>query len=115
MSSKSLSLKQAVLAAAVMEFLGAVLVGARVTSTIKDGIIPASAFQGNAGVQLLAFTCAIGALVQTTTAQHPVRGRESFAGQGERHEDGVGGGGVGVVVVFVDVAVASAVAGAGEL
>ncbi|KAJ2914869.1 hypothetical protein MD484_g5535, partial [Candolleomyces efflorescens] len=58
-SSKSLSLKQAVLAAAVMEFLGAVLVGARVTSTIKDGIIPASAFQGNAGVQLLAFTCAI--------------------------------------------------------
>lgn len=59
MSSKSLSLKQAVLAAALMEFLGAVLVGARVTSTIKDGIIPASSFKGNAGVQLLAFTCAI--------------------------------------------------------
>ncbi|KAJ2926674.1 hypothetical protein H1R20_g10430, partial [Candolleomyces eurysporus] len=58
-SSKSLSLKQAVLAAAVMEFLGAVLVGARVTSTIKDGIIAATSFQGNAGVQLLAFTCAI--------------------------------------------------------
>ncbi|TFK20329.1 sodium:inorganic phosphate symporter [Coprinopsis marcescibilis] len=58
-SSKSLSLKQACFAAAIMEFLGAVLVGARVTSTIKDGIVPASVFQGNAGVQLLGFTCAI--------------------------------------------------------
>ncbi|EAU83382.1 sodium:inorganic phosphate symporter [Coprinopsis cinerea okayama7 len=58
-SSKSLTLRQACLAAAVMEFLGAVLVGARVTSTIKDGIIPSEAFQGNAGVQLLGFTCAI--------------------------------------------------------
>ena len=37
---------------------GAVLVGGRVTNTIKDGIIPANTFEGNAGVQLLAFTCA---------------------------------------------------------
>ncbi|KAG2015577.1 sodium:inorganic phosphate symporter [Coprinopsis cinerea AmutBmut pab1-1] len=58
-SSKSLTLRQACLAAAVMEFLGAVLVGARVTSTIKDGIVPASVFDNNAGVQLLGFTCAI--------------------------------------------------------
>ncbi|KAH6899345.1 sodium:inorganic phosphate symporter [Coprinopsis sp. MPI-PUGE-AT-0042] len=58
-SSKSLTLFQACCAAAVMEFLGAVLVGARVTSTIKDGIVPSSIFDGNAGVQLLGFTCAI--------------------------------------------------------
>ncbi|KAH6913664.1 sodium:inorganic phosphate symporter [Coprinopsis sp. MPI-PUGE-AT-0042] len=58
-SSKSLTLFQACCAAAVMEFLGAVLVGARVTSTIKDGIVPSSVFDGNAGVQLLGFTCAI--------------------------------------------------------
>ncbi|KAK7025997.1 hypothetical protein VNI00_015828 [Paramarasmius palmivorus] len=58
-SSKSLTLRQACLAAAVFEFLGAVLVGARVSDTVKSGIIPLSVFQGNAGVQLLSFVCAI--------------------------------------------------------
>ncbi|KAG5651949.1 hypothetical protein H0H81_006833 [Sphagnurus paluster] len=52
-------MKQACLAAAVCEFLGAVLVGARVSDTIKNGIIKIAVFQGNAGVQLLAFVCAI--------------------------------------------------------
>ncbi|KAF5373491.1 hypothetical protein D9615_009481 [Tricholomella constricta] len=58
-SSKSLTMKQACLAAAICEFLGAVLVGARVSDTIKNGIIKLSVFEGNAGVQLLAFVCAI--------------------------------------------------------
>lgn len=58
-SSRSVSLRQAMIGAAIFEFLGAVTVGARVASTIKNGIIPGSAFEGNAGVQLLAFTCAI--------------------------------------------------------
>lgn len=58
-SSKSLTLRQACLAAALCEFLGAVLVGARVASTIKNGIISLSLFDGNAGVQMLAFTCAL--------------------------------------------------------
>jgi sodium-dependent phosphate transporter len=52
-------MKQAILGAAIFEFLGAVLVGGRVSDTIKNGIIPADAFQGNAGLQLLAFTNAI--------------------------------------------------------
>jgi sodium-dependent phosphate transporter len=52
-------MKQAILAAAVFEFLGAVLVGARVSGTIKNGIISTSIFQGNPGVQMLAFTCAL--------------------------------------------------------
>ncbi|KAJ7446119.1 phosphate transporter [Mycena latifolia] len=58
-SSKSLTLRQACFLAAICEFLGGVLVGARVASTIKNGIIDASVFQGHADVQLLAFTCAI--------------------------------------------------------
>merc|ERR1712093_864029 len=52
-------MKQATLAAAVMEFAGAVAVGARTADTIKNGIISSDIFEGNAGVQLLAFTCAL--------------------------------------------------------
>ncbi|GAA5927465.1 hypothetical protein JCM10213_003478 [Rhodosporidiobolus nylandii] len=58
-ASKSLTMPQATLAAAVMEFTGAVAVGARTADTIKNGIIGAGAFQGNPGVQLLAFTVAL--------------------------------------------------------
>ena len=42
----------------IFELTGALTVGARTASTIKNGIIPIAAFNGNAGVQLLAFTCA---------------------------------------------------------
>jgi solute carrier family 20 (sodium-dependent phosphate transporter) len=42
----------------VFEMTGALAVGARTASTIKNGIIPMEAFDGNAGVQLLAFACA---------------------------------------------------------
>ena len=41
--------------------LGAITVGARTADTIKNGIIPNSAFRDNAGVQMLAFTCALAA------------------------------------------------------
>jgi sodium-dependent phosphate transporter len=43
----------------IFEMLGAITVGARTADTIKNGIIPNNAFQGNAGVQMLAFTCAL--------------------------------------------------------
>lgn len=46
---------------AIFEMLGAITVGARTADTIKNGIIPNSAFRGNAGVQMLAFTCALAA------------------------------------------------------
>lgn len=52
-------MRQAVVLAAICEFLGAVLVGAKVSGTIKNGIISLSAFDGNAGVQMLGFTCAL--------------------------------------------------------
>lgn len=58
-ASKSLTMRQAIVAAAIFEFAGAVLVGARVASTIKNGIVPANIFQNNAGLQLLGFTNAI--------------------------------------------------------
>lgn len=45
----------------IFEMLGAITVGARTADTIKNGIIPNSAFQNNAGVQMLAFTCALAA------------------------------------------------------
>lgn len=45
----------------VFEMLGAITVGARTADTIKNGIIPTSAFRDNAGVQMLAFTCALAA------------------------------------------------------
>ncbi|KAI4163911.1 MAG: hypothetical protein LQ342_002408 [Letrouitia transgressa] len=58
-SSRSISYRWAMICATVFELLGATLVGARTAETVKNGIIPSSAFQGNAGVQMLAFTCAL--------------------------------------------------------
>ncbi|KZV95716.1 putative Sodium:inorganic phosphate symporter [Exidia glandulosa HHB12029] len=58
-SSRSLTLRQACLAAALCEFGGAVLVGARVSGTIKNNIINLSTFHDDAGLQMLAFTCAL--------------------------------------------------------
>jgi sodium-dependent phosphate transporter len=45
----------------IFEMLGAITVGARTAETIKNGIIPNTAFKGNAAVQMLAFTCALAA------------------------------------------------------
>lgn len=58
-SSKTFTLRQAVLFAAVFEFLGAVTAGARVTGTIKNGIIPGNTFGTDPGLQMLAFCIAI--------------------------------------------------------
>ncbi|KAF3069627.1 Phosphate-repressible phosphate permease pho-4 [Daldinia childiae] len=60
-SSRSISYRQAMIFGTVFEMLGAITVGARTADTIKNGIIPYTAFGGNAGVQMLAFTCALAA------------------------------------------------------
>ncbi|KFX88747.1 hypothetical protein V495_04831 [Pseudogymnoascus sp. VKM F-4514 (FW-929)] len=57
-SSRSVTYRQAMLLCLVFEMTGALAVGARTASTIKNGIIPIDAFHDNAGVQLLAFACA---------------------------------------------------------
>lgn len=58
-SSRSISYRGAMVCALVFELLGALTVGARTADTIRNGIIPNSSFQNNAGVQMLAFTCAL--------------------------------------------------------
>jgi solute carrier family 20 (sodium-dependent phosphate transporter) len=60
-SSRSVSYRQAMVLGTVFEMLGAITVGARTADTIKNGIIPNSAFRENAGVQMMAFTCALAA------------------------------------------------------
>ncbi|KAK9777994.1 putative Sodium/phosphate symporter [Seiridium cardinale] len=60
-SSRSISYRQAMVFGTIFEMLGAILVGARTADTIKNGIIPNAAFRGDAGVQMLAFTCALAA------------------------------------------------------
>ncbi|KAK3935589.1 putative sodium phosphate protein [Diplogelasinospora grovesii] len=60
-SSRSISYRQAMIFGTIFEMLGAITVGSRTAETIKNGIIPNSAFRDNAGVQMLAFTCALAA------------------------------------------------------
>ncbi|KAH8892578.1 putative sodium/phosphate symporter [Thozetella sp. PMI_491] len=60
-SSRSVTYQQAMVLGTIFEMVGAITVGARTAETIKNGIIPNSAFNGNAGVQMLAFTCALAA------------------------------------------------------
>ncbi|KAJ9630619.1 hypothetical protein H2203_001142 [Taxawa tesnikishii (nom. ined.)] len=60
-SSRSITYRQAMVFGTIFEMLGAITVGARTADTIKNGIIPNSAFKGDAGVQMLAFTCALAA------------------------------------------------------
>ncbi|MFN4290726.1 MAG: inorganic phosphate transporter [Permianibacter sp.] len=62
--SKALTIKQAILVAAVFEFAGAYLAGGEVTSTIRDGIVDAEAFAGKG--ELLAFGM-IGSLLAAGT------------------------------------------------
>ncbi len=45
--SKSITIKQAVILAAIFEFAGAYLAGGEVTNTIRKGIVSLDAFQGN--------------------------------------------------------------------
>lgn len=60
-SSRSITYRQAMVFGTIFEMLGAITVGARTADTIKNGIIPVAAFKGDAGVQMLAFTCALAA------------------------------------------------------
>ena len=54
-----LSLKNAILIAAVAEFSGAVLVGASVTSTIRKGIVDPAVFRGDPTLFILGMTAAL--------------------------------------------------------
>ena len=57
--SHAISMKQAVLLAAVFEFAGAFLVGGHVTNTVRKGIVSTEVFQGNPEVFVLGMLSAL--------------------------------------------------------
>jgi len=57
-AARTLTMVQVGPLAVVTEFIGAVALGARVTSTIKNGIISIDRFEGNPGTLMLAMGCA---------------------------------------------------------
>ncbi|KAF1847694.1 phosphate-repressible phosphate permease-like protein [Cucurbitaria berberidis CBS 394.84] len=58
-ASRSLTLKQAMCIASVMEFAGAMLVGSRVTDTIRTKVISTKLFEQDPSVLMLGMVCAI--------------------------------------------------------
>ncbi|KAK7976977.1 phosphate-repressible phosphate permease [Apiospora saccharicola] len=67
--SRSVTLIQAMVLAAIMEFTGAVGVGARITDVIRTGIVETDQFTDNPGLLMLGMTCAvIGSSVWLTIA-----------------------------------------------
>ncbi|CEP63405.1 Pho89p LALA0_S08e01706g [Lachancea lanzarotensis] len=58
-SSRSLTYPQAMVLAGLCEFLGAVLAGARVSSTIKNNIIDAAVYKKDPAVLMLTMACAL--------------------------------------------------------
>ncbi|KAG8741799.1 Na+/Pi symporter [Ceratobasidium sp. 414] len=77
-------MKQAIGIATFTEFLGAVLVGARVASTIRNGIIDINVFQKDPTMLLLAMVCAVCAsslwLTMATRLSMPVSTTHSIIG-----------------------------------
>jgi phosphate/sulfate permease len=70
-SSKSLTLKQAVIAAGIFEFLGAFFLGASVTSTIKDGIVFLDQYEDQPQVLMYGmFTSLFTAMIMLLVATH---------------------------------------------
>jgi PiT family inorganic phosphate transporter len=57
--SKALTIKQAILVAAVFEFLGAVLAGGEVTSTIRKGIVDADLLAGSPDLMIYGMLAAL--------------------------------------------------------
>ncbi|KAH6866213.1 phosphate transporter [Thelonectria olida] len=123
-SSRSISYRTAMIFCLIFELLGALAVGARTASTIKNGIIPLSAFQDNAGVQLLAFACSsagasIWVMWCTRNSAHVSSTYSlisSIAGVGVATAGAAGvewgwNGGQGLGAIFAGLAMAPAIAG----
>jgi sodium-dependent phosphate transporter len=83
-SSRSLKYWQAMILAALCEFLGAVLVGSRVSDTIRNKIVDVSVFKNDPAVLMLTMACAlIGSscwLTIATTIGMPVSTTHSIVG-----------------------------------
>ncbi|KAL0635297.1 Na+/Pi symporter [Maublancomyces gigas] len=122
-SSRSLTLIQAMMVATVMEFAGALLVGARVADTIRSKIVKVDLFQDQPAVLMLGMMCAligsstwltvatsIGLPVSTT---HCIVGGIIGMGIATVGTDGVAWGwdGKGVAQIFASWLIAPALAG----
>ena len=57
--AKSITVRQAVLLAAVFEFLGAVTMGSQVAKTVRKGIADVDCFEDNPGLLMYGMTCVI--------------------------------------------------------
>lgn len=120
-SSRSLTLRQAMLLASVCEFSGALGVGARVADTIRTKVIKVDAFEEEPAILMLAMTCAlvgsslylsvatrVGLPVSTT---HSIMGGVIGVGIATLGTGGVNWGWSGVSQVFAAWAIAPACAG----
>ncbi|KIX09906.1 uncharacterized protein Z518_00987 [Rhinocladiella mackenziei CBS 650.93] len=120
-SSRSLTLKQALVIAACMEFSGSVAVGSRVADTIRTKIIDPFLYEGQPSVLLLTMMCAIvgsstfltvatrfGLPVSTT---HSIMGGLVGAGTASVGIHQINWGWTGVSQVFAAWAIAPGIAG----
>merc|ERR1712054_335918 len=106
-SSRSLTMKQAMLIASCCEFLGAVLVGSRVADTIRTEILSVDLFENDPAILMLGMVCALVAsstyLTFATKTGLPVSTTHCILG---------GVLGMGVSQVFLAWVIAPVIAGA---
>ncbi|SCU87445.1 LAME_0D10110g1_1 [Lachancea meyersii CBS 8951] len=121
-SSRSLTYWQAMVLAGLCEFLGAVLAGARVSSTIKNNIIDAAVYSKDPAVLMLTMSCAlIGSSIWLTIATaiglpvsttHSIVGGTIGAGIAAGGASGVRWGWEGVSQIIASWFIAPVLAGA---
>lgn len=58
-SSRSVTLRQAMILATIFEFAGAIGVGGRVADTIRTKVVSTSLYEGDASVLMVGMTCAL--------------------------------------------------------
>ncbi|KAF1986501.1 putative phosphate-repressible Na+/phosphate cotransporter Pho89 [Aulographum hederae CBS 113979] len=121
-ASRSLTMKQAMCIATVMEFAGAMAVGARVSETIRTKIVSTSLYADDPAILMLGMTCAVvGSSVYLTFATkiglpvsttHSIMGGVIGMGVATVGANGVNWGWSGVSQVFAAWAIAPGIAGA---
>ncbi|OCL14993.1 putative phosphate-repressible Na+/phosphate cotransporter Pho89 [Glonium stellatum] len=121
-SSRSLTMKQAMLIATCMEFAGSMAVGARVSETIRTKIITTKLFEQEPSLLMLGMVCAvIGSSIYLTAATkmglpvsttHSIMGGVIGVGIAAIGVDGINWGWSGVSQVFAAWAIAPGIAGA---
>lgn len=82
--SKVLTLKQACVLATIFEILGSILIGAKVSGTIRKGILDPSVFEGHETELMLGYVSALLGccvwLILATILNYPVSGTHSIVG-----------------------------------